>query len=146
MMKWDLRMLTMAQFVSTWSKDPSTKVGAVITDENYRVISLGYNGFPQGFEDKDERLMDRDFKLRAILHGERNAMIFAQRSLEGCFLFTYPFMPCEACASMIAQHRMSRVVSFINSEHEKRYDESTVRSIFSECNVKLKLYPKGSLA
>jgi dCMP deaminase len=43
---WDLRFLTLAKTVSTWSKDPSTKVGAVIVDKNRRVVSLGYNGFP----------------------------------------------------------------------------------------------------
>ena len=56
---WDSRFLRIAQEVSTWSKDPSTKVGAVIVDNRNRVVSMGYNGFPQRVAD-DERLDDRE--------------------------------------------------------------------------------------
>ena len=48
--KWDRRWLELAQYISKWSKDPSTQVGAVIAREN-KLISLGYNGFPEGIDD-----------------------------------------------------------------------------------------------
>ena len=49
--KWDKRFLELAKLVGSWSKDPSTKVGAVIVDCNNRIISVGYNGFPKGVKD-----------------------------------------------------------------------------------------------
>ncbi|HJU15367.1 MAG TPA: deaminase [Stellaceae bacterium] len=49
--KWDRRYMALARQVSCWSKDPSTKVGAVIVDNQGRVVALGYNGFPRKVED-----------------------------------------------------------------------------------------------
>ena len=64
--KWDLRFLEMARNAASWSKDPSTKVGAIIVDDDKRVISVGYNGFPKGVRD-DERLDDRQEKYKIIV-------------------------------------------------------------------------------
>ena len=83
-MKWDTRFLGLAAHISAWSKDPSSQVGAVISDGN-RIVSLGYNGFAAGVEDRRERLDDRDCKLNLTIHAEENAMIFAKRdSAESC--------------------------------------------------------------
>lgn len=71
---WDIRFLELASHVSTWSKDPNTKVGAVIANENRQVLSLGYNGFPRGVEDKKSRYEDRATKLLFVAHAERNAL------------------------------------------------------------------------
>jgi dCMP deaminase len=51
--KWDIRFIELAKHVSTWSKDPSTKVGAIIATEDRRVLSMGYNGFPRGCPDRE---------------------------------------------------------------------------------------------
>ena len=91
--RWDLRFLEMSQLVASWSKDPSTKVGAVIIDDDRRVISLGYNGFPKGVAD-DKRLDDREEKYKIVVHAERNALLFANINVKNCSIFTYPFMPC----------------------------------------------------
>ena len=108
--RWDMRFLDMAKLISSWSKDPSTQVGSVIVDSNNRVVSVGYNGFPQGISD-DSRLDNRETKYKMILHAERNALLFAQRPLEGCTIYTYPFMPCPSCASMIIQSGLSSGIS-----------------------------------
>jgi deoxycytidylate deaminase len=50
MADWDSRFLEMAVLVSKWSKDPSTKVGAVIAKGKF-VVSLGFNGHPAGVAD-----------------------------------------------------------------------------------------------
>jgi len=75
MSKWDRRMLGLVNLVATWSKDPSTGVGAVIVDAKNRVVSLGYNGFPRAVCDSDEALFDRDEKLRrpSVVFGEQVA-------------------------------------------------------------------------
>src|SRR4051812_38103493 len=93
--KWDMRFLELAAHVAGWSKDPSTKTGAVITDTRGSVISMGFNGFPMGVADTIDRLNDRETKYQMIVHCERNAIIFAQRDLSGCTLYTWPFMSCS---------------------------------------------------
>ena len=64
--KWDRRFIQMAQLVAGWSKDPSSKVGAVITRGKF-VVAVGFNGFPQGIADTSERLNNREIKYPTIL-------------------------------------------------------------------------------
>jgi dCMP deaminase len=137
--KWDFRFLDLAKFISNWSKDPSTKVGAVIVDSDNRVISLGYNGFPVGVND-DMRLENRDIKYSMIVHGEMNAILFANSKLNGTTLYTYPFMPCPKCASMIIQAGIKRVVSYNNIPDRWSKDFQLTQTIFTESNIELKLY------
>ncbi len=112
--KWDTRFLGLAAHVSCWSKDPSSQVGAVITDGN-RIVSLGYNGFAAGVVDSPERLTDRNCKLNLTIHAEENAMIFAKRDLRGCTVYvTHP--PCPRCASKLIQDEIRRVVFITPSE------------------------------
>ena len=86
----------------------------MITDGN-RIISLGYNGFAAGVEDKQERLDDRDRKLNLTIHAEENAMIFAKRDLTGCTVYvTHP--PCPRCASKLIQEEVGRIVYIKPSE------------------------------
>ena len=112
--KWDTRFLGLAAHISGWSKDPSSQVGAVITDGN-RIVSLGYNGFATGVEDRPERLSDRNCKLNLTIHAEENAMIFAKRDLTGCTVYvTHP--PCPRCASKLIQEEVRRIVHIAPSE------------------------------
>lgn len=109
--RWDIRFLKLAKHVAGWSKDPRTKTGAVITDSQMRVLSLGFNGLPQGIKDLPERLRNRELKAQLILHCERNAILFAQRPLKGCTLYTWPFMSCSVCAVEVVQSGISRHVA-----------------------------------
>lgn len=109
-MKWHYRFLELAKLVSTWSSDPSTKVGAVIVDGKNRIVSVGYNGFPRGIKD-DHRLNDRDKKLSIILHAEENALLFSNRDLSECTIYTYPMFPCSKCCSKIIQSGITRIVA-----------------------------------
>lgn len=100
--------IDMAKHVSKLSKDPSTKVGAVIFDEKRRLVSAGYNGLPRGIEDTPARLQNRDTKYKMILHAERNAMAFATGPLEGATLFcTHPC--CTQCAAQVIQMGIKHV-------------------------------------
>ena len=109
MNKWDRFFLDMAKLTSRASKDPSTKVGAVIA-RGKRVVSIGFNGFPQRTNDDAKRYADRSFKIQAVQHGEANAMTFA-RGCDGCTLYTYPFMPCANCAGRAIQEGIIRIVA-----------------------------------
>ena len=109
--KWDMRLLGLAWHISAWSKDPSTKVGAVIADEKHRIVSVGFNGLPRGIPDEAEYLDDRQTKYGSILHAEDNAITFAQRDLSGCSMYVYPLAPCSNCAARIVQTGIVRVVA-----------------------------------
>ena len=137
--KWDLRFLEMSELVSSWSKDPSTKVGSVIVDNDRRVISLGYNGFPKGVADND-RLNDREEKYKIVVHAERNALLFANTNVKNCSIFTYPFMPCPICAGMIIQSGISRVVSFKSNNKRWEKDFEISRKMFQEADIQLLEY------
>ncbi len=81
MADWDARFLELARLVSTWSKDPSTQVGAVITRGKF-VVSLGFNGHPKGVTDSPGRLENREVKYRTIIHAEINAILTAKQDLK----------------------------------------------------------------
>tara|TARA_R110002050_G_scaffold283273_2_gene431614 strand:+ start:1157 stop:1591 length:435 start_codon:yes stop_codon:yes gene_type:complete len=134
--KWDLRFIEMARNAASWSKDPSTQVGSVIVDDDKRVVSVGYNGFPKGVSD-DERLYDREEKYKMIVHAERNALLFANKDVKNCNLFTYPFMPCSVCAGMIIQAGIKRVVTVKNSNNRWQKDFVISRKMFKEAEVDL---------
>ena len=111
MNKWDVRFLEMAKLVSTWSKDPSTKTGAVIVRPNGTVASVGFNGFPKKMPDSQELYDSREEKYSRIIHCEMNALIFSEGSLEGATLYTYPFLSCERCCVQMAQAGIVRFVA-----------------------------------
>jgi dCMP deaminase len=107
---WSQLHITNAVLVSMKSKDPRTKVGAVIVDQNNHPVSTGFNGIPRGVEDTHERLHDRDVKKFFIEHAERNAIYAAKENLEGCSIYiTFP--PCADCARAIIQSGIKRVVT-----------------------------------
>ena len=133
--KWDLRFLDLAKLISGWSKDPSTKVGAVIVDGDNRVVSIGYNGFPIGIDDDDERLNNRELKYKMIIHAECNALMFANTNLVGYTMYTYPFMPCPKCASMIIQSGITRVVSYENKINRWENDFKISRELFHQSKI-----------
>ena len=137
--KWDRRFLDLACAISTWSKDPSTKVGAVIVDPLRRIVSAGYNGFPVGLGDAQSRLNDRTFKYAVILHGDLNAILFAEsRRLKGSTLYTWPLAPCPQCASAAIQVGITRCVFPEATQYIKERWEfgiNVTKQILTECGV-----------
>ena len=137
--EWDYRFLDMSSLISTWSKDPSTKVGAVVVDEDRRIVSLGYNGFPFGISD-DKRLDNREIKYKMVVHAECNALLFSPEPPLGCTIYTYPFMPCPKCAGMIIQAGIDRVVSYESDNYRWKDDFNLSREMFKEAGVDLLEY------
>lgn len=133
--KWDKRFLDLADHISQWSKDPRTKVGAVIVDNRKRVVSHGYNGFPTGIEDLEDRYLDRETKHKFVCHAERNALDNAYRSVEGCTLYS-PLKPCHECAKAIVQRGISRVVCY-KPDREDTFNWDITDIIFRESGVTL---------
>lgn len=104
----------MARFVSTKSKDPSTKVGAVVVGSAKQVLSIGYNGFPRGVVDEIPSRWERPGKYLRVSHAEENCVFNAARSgisLEGATMYMqFAPGPCAACARAIIQAGIARVV------------------------------------
>lgn len=119
--KWNIRFMQQAQLISTWSKDPSTRVGCIIVSPDRFVLSEGYNGFPCGIADTYERLHDRALKYPRVVHAETNAIVNAGRNgakIDGGILFvTAP--PCTNCAKMIVQAGI-REVLYIDLDKSKK--------------------------
>lgn len=141
---WDHRYLDLARYISTWSKDPSTRVGAVIADAQGRIVSVGFNGLPRGVRDTHERLNNREIKYKMIVHGERNAILFAGRSVAGCTLYTTPFMPCSVCAGMVIQAGITRVVAPYCDNERWQADFRLTEEMFKEAGVELILVPEAT--
>ena len=141
---WDTRFLDLAEHISKWSKDPSTKVGAVIVDSQRRIVSTGYNGFSVGVMDSYDRLTDRDTKYEMIIHAEANAILFAHQRMNDMTLYTTPFQPCSRCASLIIQSGISRVISYEIEESKNRWVDSfkLAKELFDEAGVELLLLEK----
>jgi len=131
--------IEMAHHVATLSKDPSTKVGAVLFDEKRRIVSAGYNGFARGVADTDKRLSNRDVKYRLVLHAEKNAILFATGPTHGCtMVVTHPC--CAQCAALIIQAGVAHVMwPKPAAEFEERWRQDLVltREQFTEAGVSI---------
>lgn len=111
--KWDNRYLDLAEHVSTWSKDPSRRIGAVAVGAQGQVLAQGFNGFPRGIEDSQHRYDNREEKYRLVVHAEMNVIYNASYngvSLNGSTLYVYGLPVCSDCAKGIIQTGVKRVV------------------------------------
>lgn len=138
MNKWDIRFLQLAKLVSSWSKDPSTKTGAVIVAPDKHVISVGFNGFPRGMPDGDEIYANREEKYSRIVHCEMNALLHSHESTQGATLYTYPFLSCDRCAVHMLQAGIVRFVApKLNTEAGARWEPTFVktRKYCDECGI-----------
>jgi len=106
-LRWDRRFMDLAFHIAQWSKDPNTKVGAVIVfPENHQIIATGYNGIPRHVEDLAERMSrENGEKYKWMEHAERNAIYQAAAigvPIAGCALYT-TLPPCGDCVRAIIQ-------------------------------------------
>ena len=107
--KWTARFLDLAKTVAGWSKDPSTKVGAVAVGESKQILETGFNGLPRGVQDLPER-MERPAKYIWTAHAEENLVAHAARKqLEGSTVYV-THLCCNACARMLINAGVARVV------------------------------------
>ena len=147
--KWDRYFLRLALEAARMSKDPNTQVGAVIVGPDREIRSTGFNGFPRGIEDSEERLNDRDLKLRIIVHAEMNAVLAAARvgiPVKGCVLYlaatdagglVWGGPPCVRCTVEAIQAGIVGVVSAPQKEAPSRWhaDLKMAREILFEADI-----------
>lgn len=139
--KWDRRFLDLAQFISHWSKDPSTKVGAVLA-HGKKILSVGYNGFPERVPDNPEWLEDRSTKYSLVTHAELNAYLNYNAILpSGTSLYIFPLPPCPDCTRFILASRLSRVVFRLGGSSSRFLDTlPNVQKLFQLAGVELVQY------
>ena len=142
--KWKKRFISLAKSTADWSKDPSTKVGAIAVNDKLQVISQGYNGFPRGIADRIERLNDRETKYKLIVHAEMNIIYNAcynGLSLENSTVFIYGLPLCPECAKGLIQCGVKKIVMKIPIENdlsgkwETKFNEETCKMLL-EADVK----------
>jgi dCMP deaminase len=131
--KWHKRFLDLCEHVATWSKDPSTKLGSVIVDSKKRVVSIGYNGFPRGVDDRHDRYEDRPTKYLFVAHAERNALDNAPMMVDNCTMYV-TLLPCNECAKSIIQKGITTVVTY-RPEREDVFNWNITLAMFNEAGV-----------
>lgn len=143
-LKWDEYFMGLAILASMRSKDPNTQVGCCIVDDDNRVLSLGYNGFPIGCSD-DEFPWDREgksafhTKYNYVVHAELNAILsYKGNSLKGTRVYVNQF-PCNECAKAIIQAGIKSIIYY----DDKYKDTDGVKSskrMFDSAHVKYKKF------
>jgi dCMP deaminase len=134
MNKWHNRFFDLANLVGSWSKDPSTKVGAVIVRPDRTIASVGYNGFPRGVEDT---YTTREDKLLRTVHAEANAILAAREPLHGYSLYVTPLHPCANCAALIIQAGIKFVHYKVETESSPAWEEhlKVMNNMFFQSDV-----------
>ena len=137
---WGDKYIHLAKEISTWSKDPSTQVGAIVVGCDGQILSQGFNGFPRGIKDSEERLNNRERKYELIVHAEMNAIYNASLngvSLKDSTLYVYGLPICNECAKGIIQVGIKKVIAMRPKKYNIAWEESinNARNLFTEAEV-----------
>ena len=114
----------MVDVLSRMSKDPRTKVGALILRPDLSICSGGYNGFPKGYPDHEETWNNRELKNRIVKHAEENAILFSTDPSLKDYIMVVTHFPCPACAGDMVQKGISKLF-YIN---DPRVDHNATES------------------
>jgi dCMP deaminase len=147
-LSWDEYFMRVTYLTTDKSKDPSSKVGAILVADN-NVFSTGFNGFPRGIQDTHERLHDRETKYKYVCHAEANSIYNAARlgrPTLGSTMYTIG-VPCTECAKAIIQAGVKEVVvhadASVNFKHGKWAESCALTlSLFEEAGISLRFFDK----
>lgn len=142
--KWDDRFMRLAREISTWSKDPSSQIGAVIVDDERRILSTGYNGFPRGIADTEDRLNNKEEKYPRVMHAEMNAILAALYngvSVKGATLYVWGLPVCADCTKSVIQAGIRRIVmtypEYAPEKWQKQWNELSKPMIEEVGNISI---------
>lgn len=136
---WEEYFLGLVQLSAMRSKDPNTQVGAVLVNEDNRIVGMGYNGMPNGddsFPWDRESNQGKDTKYPYVVHAELNAILNTTAPTKDTRLYVSLF-PCSSCAKLIAQAGIKEVC-YIDDKYRDTEDGEIARFIFDKCGVKYK--------
>ena len=141
---WDEYFMGIALLSCERSKDPNTKVGACIVDENKKVVSIGYNGMPSGCDESQlswNRGEGLDSKYLYVCHAEFNAILNTRNgtsALRGCTLYVTLF-PCNECTKAIIQTGIKEVV-YLSNKYEDTVGVQASKRMLLLAGVKIRHY------
>ena len=140
---WDAYFMGLAILSSKRSKDPNTQVGACIVNDENRIVSVGYNGAPNGINDDTDMKWDRDgdfkdTKYAYVCHAEMNAILNCPTSLKDSRCYVTLF-PCNECAKAIVQSGIKEII-YLNDKYHDTDGCKVARKIFDECGVTYRQY------
>lgn len=140
-LNWDQYFMGVAKLSALRSKDPSTQVGACIVGDDNRILSIGYNGTPNGFGDEnfpwDREGMPLDTKYLYVCHAEMNAIINyrgSRKELENAKIYVDLF-PCNECAKIIIQSGIKEVI-YLSDKYATKDSFIASKRLFDTCGVK----------
>jgi dCMP deaminase len=138
-MTWDNKYMRMAVEIATWSKDPSSKIGAIAVSTKGQVLSTGYNGFPRGIMDSSPRLTNRELKYKYIVHAEANCVYnacYSGVSLEGATMYVSGLPCCSKCALALIQVGIKRVIYAGDRDNPRWKDDCDfAHELFKEAGI-----------
>lgn len=139
-----LKLVPLVKELALLSKDPSTQVACAILGPGMEIRATGWNGFPRGVNDTEERLNDRPTKYKFIAHAEANAIANAARAgvaLDGCALLVTALHPCNECAKLIIQAGIRTVYGPLPDIDGRWADSFEVAAtMFREAGVEVEFY------
>ncbi len=143
---WDEYFMGIAHLSAMRSKDPNTQVGACIVSHENKIMSMGYNGFPNGCSDDEFPWGKTDNELESkylySTHSELNAILnYRGGSLEGAKMYVTLF-PCNECAKAIIQSGIRELVY----DCDKYADSPSViasKKMLKSAGVIIKRYSKS---
>ena len=140
-LSWDEYFMGVAKLSALRSKDPNTQVGACIVSDDNRILSIGYNGAPNGFDDKyfpwDREGNNLDTKYFYVCHAEMNAILNfrgTKKDLENAKIYVDLF-PCNECAKLIIQSGIKKVI-YLSDKYADSENNIASRKLFDCCGVK----------
>lgn len=139
---WDEYFMLQAMIASFKSKDPATKVGSVFVDSKNHQITMGYNGFVAGIDErllpwgKDKTQPLEHQKYGYVVHSEANAILHAPRSLQGSRCYVTLF-PCNECAKLLASSGVKEVV-YLSDKHQGTESNIIAKKIFNLAGIEMK--------
>ena len=140
---WDEYFMGIALISAERSKDPNTQVGACIVDSNNKIVSVGYNGAPIGYDDDKDMTWERegdfiDTKYAYVCHSELNAILNSKTPVRGCKLYVTLF-PCNECAKAIVQAGIEEIV-YLSDKYDKTPENIASKKMLDVCGVKYSKY------
>ena len=139
-LNWDEYFMLQAIAAGLRSKDPNTKVGCVLVDEDNHQISMGYNGMVAGIDESkipwgnDTSGPFEHQKYSYVIHAESNALLHATtRDLKNARMYVGLF-PCNECAKLIASKKIGEVI-FLSDKHRGRDYHVVAKKIFNLSGV-----------
>lgn len=140
--KWHQRFINLAKEIAAWSKDPSTKCGAIIVSKDRRILATGYNGLPHGYNDYCLTSMPREEKYKRVVHAEMNAILNAAKhgaKLDNSTLYVSGLPICCNCAKHITSVGIKTVVVDKHILKHERWQEDwkVSKEIFKEVNIEI---------